>query len=445
MRVVIVGAGVAGLYAAAELQNRYEHVTLLEARPTPGGRVRTSYDATTKTVEYEAGPWRVPSDHRRVRALFQRHDLPLVPIATPTPPHSRVSRVRTGMSIWDSHVLDGDVTRADAADRATGYADQTTAASGTDPYTTGSRTFFVCPDGFSALANRMASTVRDLRYDHRVADVVMHETTFTVRVSRRAGPTRFEMSTLECDLLVVCVPPTVSKEWTALREHARSTLCAVTEGALSHIYVRAPHPPATHVRCPDSTLAQTISSQYGNDWFQASYSGGRIAQFWHHLRSQSVSRFKTVLYETLRRRMGIVVSSDAEHRAHYWPCAYHLWRPAPGFDMRRAVRHAVQPNPKSCPNLFFAGEAFSSHQAWMEGAVETAEMVLETIVHGGDSPALDNETRIDGRPVDVRAWSQSHPGGARALENHAGEDLGVYMRHVGHSDQAWAFANAMKR
>ena len=131
---------------------------------------------------------------------------------------------------------------------------------------------------------------------------------------------------------------------------------------------------------------------------------------------------------------------------HYWPRAYHLWRPAPGFDLRRGVRHAVQPNPKSCPNLFFAGEAFSSHQAWMEGALETAEMVIRRIVDGdGDLPAGDDETRIDGRPVDVRAWMQSHPGGAGALQNHMGEDLGVYMRHVGHSDEAWGFANAMRR
>ena len=412
--------------------------------------MRTSYDPSTGHVEYEAGPWRVPSDHRRVRNLFRRHDLPLVPLATPTPPHSRGARVRSGMSIWDSHVLDlgGDVSRADAADRAPGYADQTLAASGTPPYTTGSRTFFVCPNGFSALPERMASAVRDLRYDHRVTDVTDggdRDASFTVHVRRRTGSTSFEDLSLECDVLVVCVPPSNSREWTILQNHARSTLCAVTEGSLSHIYVRSPHPPETHVRSPDSTLAQTISSQYGNDWFQASYSGGRIAQFWHHLRSQSVSKFRTVLYETLRRRMGISVASNAEHRMHYWPRAYHLWRPAPGFDLRRAVQHAVQPNPTTCPNLFFAGEAFSSHQAWMEGALETAELALRGISHGGDRPVRNDETRVDGRPVDVRAWMQSHPGGAGALQNHAGEDLGVYMRHVGHSDEAWAFANAMRR
>ena len=179
--------------------------------------MRTSYDDSTGRVEYEAGPWRVPSDHRRVRALFRRHDLSLVPIVTPTPPHSRGPCVRTGLSIWDSNVMDmgGDASGADAADRATGYADQTLAASGTAPYTTESRTFYTCPNGFSELTRRMASQVTDVRYDHRVTDVVVrNEDAYTVHVSRREGSTQFSDVTLECDVVVVCVPPSMSREWT---------------------------------------------------------------------------------------------------------------------------------------------------------------------------------------------------------------------------------------
>ena len=353
--------------------------------------------------------------------------------------------MRPGLSIWDSHVLDLDVVGADAADRATGYADQTSAASGTDPYSTGSRSFFVCPLGFTELARRMAARVSDARYDHRVADVTRGDAGdgYSVHVSHRAGATRFETMVIPCDVVVVCVPPSACRAWTALRDHARSTLHAVVEGALCHVYVRAPHPPGVHAKMPDSPLAQTISSQYGNDWFQATYAGGRVARFWHHLRSQSVSLFRRTLHAALRERLGLHLPADAEHRAHYWPCAYHAWRPAPRFNLARAVRHAVEPNPESLPGVYLAGEAFSSHQAWMEGALETAELVLARHARGGDAPARG--TRVDGRAVDVDAWCEAHPGGRAALENHAGEDLGAYMRHIGHSAEAWAFAHSMKR
>ena len=92
------------------------------------------------------------------------------PPSRPHPP----SRVRPGLSLWDAHVLDLDSTPeyADLEDLGTGYADQTCAASGSAPYRTKSRTFFVCPQGFTALAERMAARVEDVRYDHHVADVV---------------------------------------------------------------------------------------------------------------------------------------------------------------------------------------------------------------------------------------------------------------------------------
>jgi hypothetical protein len=473
MTVVVVGAGVAGLHVAESLRRAHseDDVVLLEARPAPGGRVRTSYDEATGEVEYEAGPWRIPADHRRARALFARHGLPLLPLATPSPPVSRGggtdAAVRPGHSIWEMHALSsafrGDVHKADLADLATGYADQTSAASGSAPYTTKSREFFVCPLGFSALTNRMASGLgKDVvRYDHRVVDVTVVTVvggdggdggdgtpSYLVHVVRRVGASEFEpLPPLACDTLFVCVPPSIGREWSALRHHARSTLCAVTEGALCHVYVRHAHPPRVHHKAPDSILAQTISSQYGNDWFQASYSGGRIARLWHHLRSRSVAEFWSVLRRALRDTHGLHVPEAAEHRTHYWPRAYHLWRPAPGFDLPRAVRHAVEPNPRELPGLYLAGEAFSSHQAWIEGALETADLALARHARREDGPlpARDGETRVDGCCVDVRAWTASHPGGRGALANHAGEDLGVYMRHVGHSDEAWGVAHSLKR
>jgi monoamine oxidase len=44
-RIVVLGAGLAGLCAAYELQNLGHTVTVLEARTRPGGRVRTLREA----------------------------------------------------------------------------------------------------------------------------------------------------------------------------------------------------------------------------------------------------------------------------------------------------------------------------------------------------------------------------------------------------------------
>jgi len=62
-RVLIVGAGLAGLSAAYELTQAGHDVTVLEARTRPGGRVHTLRDPFPDGLYAEAGATRVPSHH----------------------------------------------------------------------------------------------------------------------------------------------------------------------------------------------------------------------------------------------------------------------------------------------------------------------------------------------------------------------------------------------
>ena len=187
-----------------------------------------------------------------------------------------------------------------------------------------------------------------------------------------------------------------------------------------------------------------MSSQYDNEWFQASYSGGRIARLWHDLRLADPARFGSRLRRELGRLWGRAVRVD-ETRCHFWPAAFHHWRPVPGFDLGRAVRLATRPSPL-LPGVFLAGEAFSSHQAWMEGALETAELAHAAYRSGGAPPAArDGDVHVEGAALDAARWAAVHPGGAGALAAHAGEDVTELMRHVGHSAHAWAVAHSLKR
>lgn len=54
--------------------------------------------------------------------------------------------------------------------------------------------------------------------------------------------------------------------------------------------------------------------------------------------------------------------------------AWHLWNPhVKSWEVMSSIRRPV-PN----ANVFLCGESYSNHQGWVEGAVNTAEMVLET-------------------------------------------------------------------
>jgi len=62
-RIVIIGAGMAGLSAGYELSQLGHEVTILEARRYPGGRVHTIREPFSDGLFAEAGAARIPDDH----------------------------------------------------------------------------------------------------------------------------------------------------------------------------------------------------------------------------------------------------------------------------------------------------------------------------------------------------------------------------------------------
>jgi monoamine oxidase len=76
-RVVIAGAGLAGLAAATVLVEHGHDVTILEARDRPGGRIVTARTPFTNGYFAELGAARVPNVHELTLAYIDRCGLPL--------------------------------------------------------------------------------------------------------------------------------------------------------------------------------------------------------------------------------------------------------------------------------------------------------------------------------------------------------------------------------
>ena len=78
-KVLVLGAGMAGLVAAYELTKLGHDVTVLEARTRPGGRVHTLREPFSDGLYAEAGAARIPNTHELTLKYVKIFNLPLEP------------------------------------------------------------------------------------------------------------------------------------------------------------------------------------------------------------------------------------------------------------------------------------------------------------------------------------------------------------------------------
>jgi monoamine oxidase len=78
-RIIIVGAGLAGLVAGYELTESGHDVTILEAQLRPGGRVQTISEPFSDGLYAEAGAARIPDNHELTLRYIKHFGLTIVP------------------------------------------------------------------------------------------------------------------------------------------------------------------------------------------------------------------------------------------------------------------------------------------------------------------------------------------------------------------------------
>ena len=96
-RVIVIGAGLAGLSAAYELTRAGHDVTILEAQTRPGGRVLTLRDPFPDGLYAEAGATRIPNHHHFTLKYVELFGLTLDPFQPPDLPsvyYVREKRIR---------------------------------------------------------------------------------------------------------------------------------------------------------------------------------------------------------------------------------------------------------------------------------------------------------------------------------------------------------------
>lgn len=442
---IIIGGGIAGLCVERELRKKHGlQPVILEASSRAGGRVKSVYDSDGALM-YEVGAWRIAHSHTRTIMLLEELDVKLRPCDTPSVP-KRVCDAVPGLSTWDVDALNRrSAFGADYADLASGYADFGNGASGANDETD---SFWVADEGLEKAVQVMASSAK-LFLNTRVVDVQRASTDYIIQCRCKEEGDKFVNRLYRSAVIFICVPPHAAERWTIVNQWGRAQLYAVMSSPLHRICAQTKSAPAEsfHVRSPTSILGQSTSSAH-SAWMQPSYTGGRLARFWHRLRISQPGMFLAVIKEELWNVLSIFIETERV-QSHYFEHGYHMWRPVPVFSLSRAVEMSLMLNPRHLPNVFWAGEAYSSFQGWVEGAIETAQKAL-AIFTGKAAYILSKRAMqvsdivIEGRILDAKTWMRNHPGGESALRRHFGNDATDMFYHARHSNNAWAIVFSMQ-
>jgi len=101
-KIIIIGAGMAGLSAGYELTQAGHDVTILEARTYCGGRVHTIREPFSDGQYAEAGAARIPDNHDLTLKYVKLFDVPLEPMYP-----SKLSALRVNGSSKQELTIDG--------------------------------------------------------------------------------------------------------------------------------------------------------------------------------------------------------------------------------------------------------------------------------------------------------------------------------------------------
>ena len=101
-KVLVLGAGMAGLVAAYELTQLGHDVTVLEARTRPGGRVHTLREPFSDGLYADEGAARIPEHHDLTLKYVKQFELPLEPFYP-----SRLNAIRFDRGSREEVPIDG--------------------------------------------------------------------------------------------------------------------------------------------------------------------------------------------------------------------------------------------------------------------------------------------------------------------------------------------------
>ena len=402
--VLIVGGGISGLVVSIELARRGYKVLLLEYYPNFGGRIVTFRDP--KIGQYEIGAGRIHKTHIHVHKLIEKYKLHTYPIISEssfeTPDKSNDfnelftplrqvfektvnpnilarNTIRSCLPETYKHILDRFPYFAETnimrADLALSCFDSSKALG---PSTSTDAEFVGITEGIDSLITNLVKEAEEagviLKSRHRVHDIRRLDTNlFEITGSRgkKANEVRFQFQSRQV-ILATC--RCSLGKFSVLND--APLLKQLGTSPLLRIYAKYPSNKMGKIwfeslpkLVTTNPLRYIIPINPETGLIMISYTDGDDTLVWKDLDgAQLEAKIQSCLIELFP---DYDIPAPIYLQKHYWSGGCTYWLPGT-YDLTKAAHEAMNPS----PNLYIVGESISQQQAWIEGALESAETFL---------------------------------------------------------------------
>ena len=391
---IIVGAGIAGLYIADKLVSAGVHdITIIEKESHLGGRIITS-----KKHHVEIGAERIHSTHAKVLALIKRFGLVTIPIGGASlfrPLGSTKARANSFETAFPA-IADllsrlpytelASQTIRQLLTRILGPR-QTEALLIEFPYRAevdsmradlGLKAFhdgIGSPEGYCVVKGGLSSLINAMIARLKKAGVTILQNTEVVDVT--ATGVRTKTGFLEADRIILAIPAWNLKAIPCLKDDA--TLKLLGASGLTRIYATYPTTawfgPNPKKLVTDSPLRYIIP--ISKDTLMISYTDGADTATYKGMTGPTLQRAIQRDLKALFSEVANEIPEPTWIQAYEWSEGTTYWKPGT-YDPAQQGKAMLQPKPSEQPNLFICGESFSEKQAWIEGALEHADLLWTT-------------------------------------------------------------------
>jgi hypothetical protein len=125
----------------------------------------------------------------------------------------------------------------------------------------------------------------------------------------------------------------------------------------------------------NSFLRQIIPINYETGLIMISYTDGKDVSAYKDKNGKLLkeNKIKDKIQKELHLLFETKIPEPIYFKLHYWTVGAHHWKP--GADSATISKKILTP----MKNVFICGEAFSTKQAWIEGALETSHQIINKL------------------------------------------------------------------